>query len=76
MALTPLQEQQKGSLYSKSVAWSFFILISYFFHTHVRVQVYRSRSGSNQPESVSIEFPTSKDKPEVRVKRAKGGRKK
>ena len=37
--------------------------------------MYRSRSGSNQPEPLSIELPTSKDKPEAVVK-LKGKRRK
>ena len=37
--------------------------------------MYMSRSGSDQPEPLSIEFPTSIDEPEVVVK-VKGKRKK
>jgi len=39
------------------------------------MNMYRSRSGSDQPEPLSIEFPTSIDEPEVVVK-VKGKRKK
>ena len=37
--------------------------------------MYRSRSGSTQPEALSIEFPTPIDKPEG-VNKLKGKRKK
>jgi hypothetical protein len=30
----------------------------------MHMNLYRSRSGSNQPESVSVELPMSKDKPD------------
>ena len=39
------------------------------------MNMYRSRSGSNKPEPLSIELPTSKDKPEAVVK-LKGKRRK
>jgi hypothetical protein len=39
------------------------------------MNMYRTRSGSNQPKPLSIELPTSKDKPEVAVK-LKGKRRK
>jgi hypothetical protein len=40
------------------------------------MNMYRSRSGSNQPEPLSIELPTSKDKPEAVVKLKNKRRKK
>jgi hypothetical protein len=39
------------------------------------MNMYKSRSGSNQPEPLSIEFPTSTDKQEV-VDKLKGKRRK
>jgi hypothetical protein len=34
----------------------------------IHMNMYRSKSGSNQSEPLSIELPTSKDKPEAVVK--------
>ena len=40
------------------------------------MNMYRSRSGSNQPEPLSIELPSSKDKPQAVVFKLKGKRRK
>ena len=42
----------------------------------IHMNMYRSRSGSNQSEPLSIELPSSKDKPQAVVVKLKGKRRK